>query len=63
MKVQWQVYSTALKKPVYETVTEGSYQADDSVPGGTTELMRNAFASATHAVESNDIQIKQVNGS
>ncbi|MDR7308533.1 serine protease [Rhodoferax saidenbachensis] len=47
VKVQWQVYSTLQKKVVYETATEGSYQTDDSVSGGTTELMRSAFASAT----------------
>lgn len=47
VKVQWQVYSTMQKKIVYETATEGSYQTDDSVTGGATELMRSAFASAT----------------
>lgn len=47
VKVQWQVYNTAQKKVVYETATEGSYHTDDSVLGGTTELIRSAFASAT----------------
>lgn len=47
MKVHWQVYSTAQKKMVYEATTEGSYHTDDSVLGGTTELIRSAFASAT----------------
>lgn len=47
IKVQWQVYSTTLKKVVYEGSTEGSYQTGDSVPGGTIELVRGAFASAT----------------
>lgn len=47
LKVQWQVYSTVQKKVVYEMTTEGSYHTDDSVLGGTTELIRSAFASAT----------------
>ncbi len=47
VKVQWQLYSTAQKKVVYEATTEGSYQTDDSVPGGMAALIRGAFASAT----------------
>lgn len=47
VKVQWQVYSVAQKKVIYETATEGSYQTDDSVAGGVTELIRSAFSSAT----------------
>lgn len=62
VKVQWQVYSTVQKKVIYETTTEGSYQTDDSVSGGATELIRGAFASATQNLLADEAFYRSIHG-
>ena len=47
MKVNWQLYSRLERKVVFETITEGSSDVDDSSPTGPTDVFLNAFASAT----------------
>lgn len=47
VKVQWQVYNVAQRKAMFEAVSEGSFQTDESVEGGLNELIRNAFGAAT----------------
>jgi S1-C subfamily serine protease len=62
LKVQWQVYNTAQKKVVYETATEGSFHTNDSVLGGITELIGNAFASATQNLLADPAFYRNVHG-
>jgi serine protease Do len=62
VKVQWQVFSVAQKKVIYETTTEGSFQTDDSVVGGVTELIRSAFALATQNLLADSAFYRTVHG-
>lgn len=43
VKVQWQIYGQLERKVVYETTTEGSYEADSSGSMGIEKAMTNAF--------------------
>lgn len=62
VKVQWQVYSVAQRKAVLEAVTEGAFQADESLEGGVAELVRNAFAAATQNLLADTAFYRTVHG-
>lgn len=62
VKVQWQVYSVAQRKAVLEAVTEGAFQADESLEGGVAELLRNAFAAATQNLLADTAFYRTVHG-
>jgi len=47
MKIFWQVYSSEAQKVVFEATTEGSYQPEGSIKGGTDLFFVNAFRAAT----------------
>lgn len=47
IRVNWQIYGQLERKVVYETSTEGSYEAKESSPSGIEKAMTNAFAMAT----------------
>jgi hypothetical protein len=43
MRVAWQLYSRIEGKVVYEVTTEGTYKTDETISGGLSLLLRNAF--------------------
>jgi serine protease Do len=48
LHVSWQVYDVVQRKVVYQTVTDGTYDADTAVAGGLELLLTQAFSSAAH---------------
>jgi len=43
MRVRWQIYSKSSAKVVLETITDGSFEAPETIAGSIPQFLKNAF--------------------